>query len=204
MLLPHGHEGVGPEHSSGFLGRFLQLCADDNLRVVVPSTAAQWFHLLREQVVLPTPKPLIVMSPKSELYGNGHSHSHVRDLIDGHFMPVLTDTCLVDSQCVTRVVLCTDKVFYDLQAQRVPDARTDVALIRVEQLYPFPHEALVDALQAFPQVREIVWAEEKDANQGAWRYVRDALEACLPENSRLAGICRRATPSGAHASVRAH
>lgn len=204
MLLPHGHEGVGPEHSSGFLGRFLQLCADDNLRVVVPSTAAQWFHLLREQVVLPTPKPLIVMSPKSELYGNGHSHSRVRDLIDGHFMPVLTDTGLVDPQCVTRVVLCSGKVFYDLQAQRVRDGRTDVALIRVEQLYPFPHEALADALQAFPQVREIVWAQEEDANQGAWRFVRDALEACLPENSRLTGICRRATPSGAHASLRAH
>ncbi len=204
MLLPHGHEGVGPEHSNGFLGRFLQLCAEGNLRVVVPSTSGQWFHLLREHATLATPKPLIVMSPKSELYGNGRSHSRVQDLIEGGFMPVLADAWLADSQAVTRVVLCSGKFFYELLAQREQDARADVALVRVEQLYPFPQAALMAALAAFPNLKEVVWAQEEDANQGAWRFVRDALEICLPEGSRLASVCRSATPSGAHASVRAH
>jgi len=204
MLLPHGHEGVGPEHSNGFLGRFLQLCADDNMRVVMPSTSGQWFHLLREQAALATPKPLIVMSPKTELHGKGRSHSPLQDLIDGRFMPVLADASAVDPQAVARVVLCSGKFFYELHAQREREARADVALVRVEQLYPFPQEALVAALAAFPNLKEIVWAQEEDANQGAWRFVRDALRTCLPEGSRLASVCRSATPSGAHASVRAH
>ena len=204
MLLPHGHEGVGPEHSNGFLGRFLQLCADDNMRVVMPSTSGQWFHLLREHATLATPKPLIVMSPKTELHGNGRSHSPLQDLIDGRFMPVLADASAVDPQTVARVVLCSGKFFYELHAQREREARADVALVRVEQLYPFPQEALVAALAAFPNLKEIVWAQEEDANQGAWRFVRDALQTCLPEGSRLASVCRSATPSGAHASVRAH
>ena len=204
MLLPHGHEGVGPEHSNGFLGRFLQLCADDNMRVVMPSTSGQWFHLLREQAALATPKPLIVMSPKTQLHGNPRSHSPLQDLIDGRFMPVLADASAVDPQTVTRVVLCSGKFFYELHAQREREARADVALVRVEQLYPFPQEALVAALAAFPNLKEIVWAQEEDANQGAWRFVRDALRTCLPEGSRLASVCRSATPSGAHASVRAH
>ena len=204
ILLPHGHEGVGPEHSSGFLGRFLQLCAEDNLRVVVPSTSGQWFHLLREQATLAEPKPLIVMSPKSELYGNGRSHSRVQDLIDGRFMPVLADAGEADPQAVTRVVLCSGKFYYELLAQREQDARADVALIRIEQLYPFPEQALMAALAVYPNLGDIVWAQEEDANQGAWRFVRDALEACLPPGSRLVSVCRRATPSGAHASVRAH
>ncbi|WP_037057184.1 2-oxoglutarate dehydrogenase E1 component [Ralstonia pickettii] len=204
MLLPHGHEGIGPEHSNGFLGRFLQLCADGNMRVVMPSTSGQWFHLLREHAARATPKPLIVMSPKTELHGNGRSHSPLQDLIDGRFMPVLADASAVDPQTVTRVVLCSGKFFYELHAQREREARADVALVRVEQLYPFPQEALVAALAAFPNLKEIVWAQEEDANQGAWRFVRDALQTCLPEGSRLASVCRSATPSGAHASVRAH
>ncbi len=204
VLLPHGHEGVGPEHSNGFLGRFLQLCAEDNLRVVMPSTSGQWFHLLREQATLLAPKPLVVMSPKAELYGNGRSHSRVQELVDGGFAPVLADAGVNDARAVTRVVLCSGKFFYELQAQREQDARADVALIRVEQLYPFPQAALADALAVFPNLQEIVWAQEEDANQGAWRFVREALEACLPTERRLTAVCRRATPSGAHASVRAH
>lgn len=204
ILLPHGHEGVGPEHSSGFLGRFLQLCADENLRVVAPSTSGQWFHLLREQATLATPKPLVVMSPKTELAGNARSHSRVRDLIDGSFMPVLPDASVADPQAVTRAVLCSGKFFYELLAQREQDARAEVALIRIEQLYPFPEQTLMAVLASFPNVREIVWAQEEDANQGAWRFVRDALEACVRPGSRLVSVCRKATPSGAHASVRAH
>ncbi|CAJ0738034.1 2-oxoglutarate dehydrogenase E1 component [Ralstonia edaphis] len=204
MLLPHGHEGVGPEHSNGFLGRFLQLCADDNMRVVMPSTSGQWFHLLREQATLAAPKPLIVMSPKTQLHGNGRSHSRVQDLIGGCFMPVLPDASVVDPHTVTRAVLCSGKFFYELQAQREREARTDVALVRVEQLYPFPQDALAAALSAFPNLKDVVWAQEEDANQGAWRFVREALETCVPQRSRLASVCRSATPSGAHASVRAH
>lgn len=204
MLLPHGHEGVGPEHSSGFLGRFLQLCADGNLRVVMPSTSGQWFHLLREQAALTEPKPLIVMSPKAELLGHARSHARVRDLVEGAFMPVLPDTATRDPDAVTRAVLCSGKFFYELLAQREREGRADVALIRVEQLYPFPQHALKAALERFPNLAEIVWAQEEDANQGAWRSVRDALEGSVPKGSRLAAVCRRATPSGAHASVRAH
>ncbi|CAJ0702116.1 2-oxoglutarate dehydrogenase E1 component [Ralstonia edaphis] len=204
MLLPHGHEGVGPEHSNGFLGRFLQLCADDNMRVVMPSTSGQWFHLLREQATLAAPKPLIVMSPKTQLHGNGRSHSRVQDLIGGCFMPVLPDASVVDPHTVTRAVLCSGKFFYELQAQREREARTDVALVRVEQLYPFPQDALAAALSAFPNLKDVVWAQEEDANQGAWRFVREALETCVPQRSRVASVCRGATPSGAHASVRAH
>lgn len=191
MLLPHGHEGVGPEHSSGFLGRFLQLCADGNLRVVMPSTSGQWFHLLREQAALTEPKPLIVMSPKAELLGHARSHARVRDLVEGAFMPVLPDTATRDPDAVTRAVLCSGKFFYELLAQREREGRADVALIRVEQLYPFPQHALKAALERFPNLAEIVWAQEEDANQGAWRSVRDALEGSVPKRSRLAAVCRR-------------
>nr|WP_240655725.1 2-oxoglutarate dehydrogenase E1 component [Paraburkholderia phosphatilytica] len=206
LLLPHGHEGVGPEHSNGFLGRFLHLCADDNLRVVVPSTSAQWFHLLREQAAQTAPKPLVVMSPKTQLYSNRRSHSPLREFVEGSFVPVLADAAIVAPERVMRAVLCSGKFFYELAAAR--DERRDafghVALIRVEQLYPFPVNELRTALAAFPNLSEVVWAQEEDRNQGAWRGVRDELEACVPPGVRLSDVCRIATPAGAHASMRAH
>ncbi|TKC86034.1 2-oxoglutarate dehydrogenase E1 component [Trinickia terrae] len=204
ILLPHGHEGVGPEHSSGFLGRFLQLCAGQNLRVAVPSTSAQWFHLLREQAAAEHAKPLVVMSPKTQLYSNRRSHAPLRALANGAFMPVLPDSGVRAPEQVTRVVLCSGKFFYELEAARDEAQAASVAVIRVEQLYPFPKDALMQALAAFPNLAEVVWAQEEDRNQGAWRFVRDDLEACVSPGCRLAKVCRTATASGAHASIRGH
>jgi 2-oxoglutarate dehydrogenase E1 component len=204
VLLPHGHEGVGPEHSSGYLGRFLQLCTEQNLRVVVPSTSGQWFHLLREQATAPEPKPLVVMSPKSQLYDNPRSHAVLRVLTDAAFLPVLPDPGVADAGAVTRAVLCSGKFFYELQAQRDASGRGDTALIRIEQLYPFPAAELAAALAAFPNLAKVVWAQEEDKNQGAWHFVRDDLQACLPTGCRLTPVCRSATASGAHASLRRH
>jgi 2-oxoglutarate dehydrogenase E1 component len=204
VLLPHGHEGVGPEHSSGYLGRFLQLCADGNLRVVMPSTSSQWFHLLREQAVAQNPKPLIVMSPKSQLYGNRRSHSPLRDLMSGKFSPVVEDPDITTPETVTRVVLASGKFFYELQAARAASGHRGTALLRIEQLYPFPARELANALARFPRLAEIVWAQEEEKNLGAWHFVRDEVHAQLPSGCCLSDVCRTATPSGAHASIRAH
>ncbi|MGF6440643.1 2-oxoglutarate dehydrogenase E1 component [Paraburkholderia youngii] len=204
ILLPHGHEGVGPEHSSGYLGRFLQLCADDNLRVAYPSTSAQWFHLLREQATAQHPKPLVVMSPKSQLYGDARSHSALSELISGSFAPVLRDVDVQLREKVTRVVLCSGKLFYQLQQAR-DEARNDgIALVRIEQLYPFPSGEVADALAEFRNLDEVVWAQEEDKNQGAWRFVRESLEEVLPAGCHLTHVCRTATAAGAHSSMKAH
>ncbi len=204
VLLPHGHEGVGPEHSSGYLGRFLQLCADENMRIVVPSTSAQWFHLLRQQATTKRRTPLIVMSPKSKLYGNVASHSTLREMIDGAFQCVLGDERIADASAVERVVLCSGKFYYELRDARDGSGDESTAIIRIEQLYPFPHDPLRRVLARFTSLRSIVWAQEEDRNQGAWRFVRDELETVLPADCALRDVCRTATPAGAHSSVAAH
>jgi 2-oxoglutarate dehydrogenase E1 component len=204
VLLPHGHEGVGPEHSNAYLGRFLQLCADHNLRVAVPSTSVQWFHLLREQAGTDTPKPLVVMSPKSQLYGNARSHSPLRELIEGAYATILRDAGITTPAAVDRVILCSGKFLYELEAAREALGHTGTALIRIEQLYPFPKRELADALAEFSNLREVVWAQEEDRNQGAWRFVREELEEVLPAGCRLSDVCRTATASGAHSSLKGH
>ncbi|WP_414442400.1 2-oxoglutarate dehydrogenase E1 component [Burkholderia sp. 22PA0106] len=204
VLLPHGHEGVGPEHSNGYLGRFLQLCADENMRVVCPSTSAQWFHLLRGQAATHQPKPLIVMSPKSQLYGDARSHSATTALLEGAFATVIQDDSVADAVRVRKVVLSSGKFHYALRDARDTAGDTSIALVRVEQLYPFPGLELACALGTFGNLEEVVWAQEEDMNQGAWRFVRDELEAVLPSGCRLTAVCRAATASGAHSSVRAH
>ncbi|CAB3728999.1 2-oxoglutarate dehydrogenase E1 component [Paraburkholderia rhynchosiae] len=204
MLLPHGHEGVGPEHSSAYLSRFLQLCASGNMKVVMPSTSSQWFHMLREQALSAEPKPLVVMSPKGQLYGNARSHSALRELIGGAFVPVLQDSGVVSPNDVTRVVLCSGKFFYDLQAARDASGDTRTALVRVEQMYPFPTSELADALAAYPDLAEVVWAQEEEKKHGAWHFVRDEVREAVPANCRVSDVCRRESPSGAHSSIRAH
>jgi len=204
VLLPHGHEGVGPEHSNAYLGRFLQLCAGHNLRVVMPSTSAQWFHLLRQQASACHPKPLIVMSPKSQLYGNPRSHSALVALTQKGFSPLLADAGVTTPGTITRVVLCSGKFFYDIEATLETTGIEATALLRVEQLYPFPKDALARELAGFARLQELVWAQEEDKNHGAWRFVRDELEAIVPPGCRLSLVCRTATASGAQASVRAH
>jgi len=208
MMLPHGYEGVGPEHSTAYLSRFLQLCADQNLRIAYPSNAAQWFHLLREQASAAQRKPLVLIAPKAKLYGASDSFSPLKELLQGKFQAVLADPALEAmppaTAAVTRVVLCSGKLFYDLQAERQAQQRGTTALLRVEQLYPFPHAQLAAELGKFAQLEEVVWAQEEDKNQGAWNFVREHLEQVLPAGVRLRSVTREATASGARASVSQH
>ncbi|MBB3213532.1 2-oxoglutarate dehydrogenase E1 component [Herbaspirillum sp. Sphag1AN] len=204
MSLPHGYEGVGPEHSSAYLSRFLLLCAEENMRVVYLSESAQWFHLLREQARSTQPTPLIVMAPKAQLYQNQASFSEVSAITGGAFAPVLADPQQPVAEQVKRVVLCSGKVFHDLDAHRRLAAQSSVALLRVEQLYPFPATQLQDELTRFPSLTEVVWVQEEDKNQGAWYFLREHLEAILPDQAALRLVCRPARAAGAHASSTQH
>ena len=167
MLLPHGYEGQGPEHSSARLERFLQLCAEHNIQVCVPTTPAQVFHMLRRQAIRPLRKPLIVMSPKS-LLRHKEAISTLEELAEGQFHNVLDETDDIDKSKVKRIVLCSGKVYYDLRAARRERGIEDIALIRIEQLYPFPEEDLLAILQQYPNLSEAVWCQEEPMNQGAW------------------------------------
>ncbi|RLQ22989.1 2-oxoglutarate dehydrogenase E1 component [Seongchinamella sediminis] len=167
MLLPHGYEGQGPEHSSARLERFLQLCAEHNIQVCVPTTPAQVFHMLRRQAIRPLRKPLVVMSPKS-LLRHKEAISTIDELADGRFYNVLDETDDLDKDKVKRVVMCSGKVYYDLRAARREREIDHIALIRIEQLYPFPEEDLLAVLKHYPNVEEAVWCQEEPMNQGAW------------------------------------
>ncbi len=167
MLLPHGYEGQGPEHSSARLERFLQLSAEHNIQVCVPSTPAQVFHMLRRQAIRPLRKPLVVMSPKS-LLRHKEAVSSLEDLAYGHFHNVLDETDPIDKSAVKRVVLCSGKVFYDLLQVRRERGIEDVALIRLEQLYPFPEAELLQVLSNYPNITDAAWCQEEPQNQGAW------------------------------------
>ncbi|RYG57643.1 MAG: hypothetical protein EON60_14330, partial [Alphaproteobacteria bacterium] len=169
LLLPHGYEGQGPEHSSARLERFLQLCAEDNMRVVYASSPAQIFHLLRRQAKSSVKKPLVVMTPKS-LLRNPAAVSPVSELLNGSFMPVIADS--VDARNVKRVVLCSGKVYYDLLARREADKRSDVALVRVEELYPWPAAELTKVLGGYKS-KDVYWVQEEPRNMGAWSHVRE-------------------------------
>jgi 2-oxoglutarate dehydrogenase E1 component len=174
MMLPHGYEGQGPEHSSARLERYLQLCAEYNLQVCVPSTPAQMFHLLRRQMIRPLRKPLIIMSPKS-LLRHKESVSRLEDLADRRFQPIIPEAEKLDSANVRRLVACSGKVYYDLLAFRRKHAIEDVAVIRIEQLYPFPHDDFQIEIERYSKAREIVWCQEEPANQGAWHRIQHYL-----------------------------
>ena len=174
MLLPHGYEGQGPEHSSARLERYLQLSAQENIQVCVPSTPAQVFHMLRRQAVRPLRKPLIVMSPKS-LLRHKSAVSTLDELANGQFQPVIDDPHVTDKASVTRVVLCSGKVYYDLDAARDDRGADHVALIRVEQLYPLPEAQLKEILGAYPRESSVVWCQEEPMNQGAWYSIQDSM-----------------------------
>ncbi len=205
LLLPHGFEGQGPEHSSARLERFLQMCAEHNIQVCTPTTPAQIFHLLRRQIVRPLRKPLIVMSPKS-LLGHRQATSPVELLSTGTFEPVLVEVENLDYEKVKRVVLCGGKLYYDLYNYRQEQERDDVAIIRIEQLYPFPDDALNDALKDYTNIESIVWCQEEPMNQGAWystqHRIRNVLEKSHP-NLKLVGIGRphAAAPAVGYMSV---
>ena len=167
MLLPHGFEGQGPEHSSARIERFLQLCADQNIQVCTPTTPAQIFHLLRRQLLREYRKPLIVMSPKS-LLRHKLAVSKLSDLTEGEFLPVIGEQDDIDPHAVTRLILCGGKVYYDLLEARRQDKLDHIAIIRIEQLYPFPAQHFKAEIDKYPQLRQIIWCQEEPENQGAW------------------------------------
>ena len=199
MLLPHGYEGQGPEHSSARIERFLQLAAQDNFQVCQPSTAAQYFHLLRRQALRPWRKPLVVMTPKSMLR-HPDASSPIEEFSSGGFERVRPDGQITDAR---RIVLCTGKIGHELRMERTRKKATDVAITFVDQLYPFPEAELAAELERHPQAREIVWVQEEPANMGALNYM-------LPRLRRLAGerpvlsVRRSASPSPATGSAKAH
>ena len=174
MLLPHGYEGQGPEHSSARLERFLQLCAEDNIQVCIPSTPAQVFHMLRRQAVRPLRTPLVVMTPKS-LLRHKEAVSQLEELAEGAFQTVIDETDAIDPQAVKRVVLCSGKVFYDLRAARRERELDDIAIIRIEQMYPFPRLDLQAVLERYPNFEDAVWVQEEPKNQGSWYAMQSRL-----------------------------
>ena len=203
LLLPHGYEGQGPDHSSARLERFLMLCAEDNMTVAAPTTPANYFHLLRRQALQAHQRPLVVMSPKSMLRLRAAA-SAVEDFTSGTFQPVLADPDSPDPSGVRRVVLSAGKVFYDLLSARRKADQSDVALVRVEQLYPLPGEQVADVLAGYPGATDVVWIQEEPANQGAWAHIALSLPEHLPEGRGLRRLSRRAGASPAAGSSKVH
>jgi 2-oxoglutarate dehydrogenase E1 component len=183
MLLPHGYEGQGPEHSSARLERFMQLCAEHNIQVCIPTTPAQVFHMLRRQAIRPMRRPLVVMSPKWILR-HKLATSSLEDLANGRFNNVLGDDSVTPDK-VKRVVLCSGKVYYHLLEERMERGQEDVALVRLEQLYPFPEEELKAAMAPYKNLTDIVWCQEEPQNQGAWyssqHHMRRVLFELFPD-----------------------
>jgi 2-oxoglutarate dehydrogenase E1 component len=174
MLLPHGYEGQGPEHSSARLERYLQLCAEDNIQVGNLSTPAQYFHILRRQMKRRFRKPLILMTPKS-LLRHKKAVSPIEELCQGHFREVIDDT--IEPGPVRRVLLCSGKVYYDLLERRETEHHDDVAIVRMEQFYPFPVEMLRRTLARYGKATEWVWVQEESMNMGAWTFMEPRLRA---------------------------
>lgn len=170
MLLPHGFEGQGPEHSSARLERFLQLCAEDNMQVITPTTPAQIFHALRRQAIRQVRKPMIVMSPKS-LLRHKLATSTLNELAEGSFQTVINEIDQINPQSVKRIVLCAGKVYYDLLEKRREQGLVNVAIVRIEQLYPYPETRLNEILLEYSNLEEIIWAQEEPENQGAWLFI---------------------------------
>jgi 2-oxoglutarate dehydrogenase E1 component len=221
MLLPHGYEGQGPEHSSARLERFLQLCAENNLQVCYPSTPAQYFHLLRRQPRPGFERPLVVMTPKSLLRLPAAS-STLDQFTSGGFQPVVDDAEITDRSRVQRIVLCSGKVYYDLHDARskargssptvkegvagspINSAENRVAIIRLEQFYPFPRTILNELIASYANVSELVWAQEEPQNMGGWTFMEPRLENLLPRCERPRYVGRTASASPATGSYTIH
>ncbi|AXB30799.1 2-oxoglutarate dehydrogenase E1 component [Vibrio campbellii] len=202
MLLPHGYEGQGPEHSSARLERYLQLCAEQNMQVVVPSTPAQVYHMIRRQVVRPMRRPLIVMSPKS-LLRHPLCTSSLEELSEGTFQPAIPEIDNLDPSKVKRVVFCSGKVYFDLLEQRRNNEQDDVAIVRIEQLYPFPMDEVQAAIAQYTNVEDFVWCQEEPQNQGAWYCSQHNFRAAIPAGADLkyAGRPASASPAVGYMSV---
>lgn len=202
MLLPHGYEGQGPEHSSARLERYLQLCAEQNMQVVVPSTPAQVYHMIRRQVVRPMRRPLVVMSPKS-LLRHPLCTSTLEELAEGTFQAAIGEIDKLNPTRVKRVVFCSGKVYYDLLEQRRNNEQDDVAIVRIEQLYPFPLEEVQAAISQYKYVEDFVWCQEEPQNQGAWYSSQHNFRAAIPAGADLkyAGRPASASPAVGYMSV---
>ena len=197
MMLPHGYEGQGPEHSSARPERFLQLCADNNMQVVQPTNAAQIFHLLRRQMIRPFRKPLVILTPKS-LLRNKDAGSPLHDLSKGGFHTVIGEVDdKIDPKKVKRIIACTGKIYYDLVAARKERAHADTAIIRIEQLYPFPHKSFNAELKKFPNFTELMWTQDEPQNQGAWFQIQHNIFESLETGQKLAYAGRPASASPA-------
>ncbi|MDP2959776.1 MAG: hypothetical protein Q8N53_25455, partial [Longimicrobiales bacterium] len=203
LLLPHGYEGQGPEHSSARLERFLQLCAEGNMRVTHPTTPAQFFHLLRRQALRRPERPMVVMTPKS-LLRHPMATSTVQEFTSGTFRHVLDDPTVPDPESIERLVLCSGKVFYDIQghARRAEAATTAVA--RLELLYPFPAEALTEVVDRYRNLKEVVWSQEEPRNMGGLTFVGPRLRAVVPRKLPLAYVARPDRASPAEGKLKDH
>jgi 2-oxoglutarate dehydrogenase E1 component len=202
LLLPHGYEGQGPEHSSARLERFLQLCAEDNMQVCNLTTPGQLFHALRRQIHRRWRKPLVVMTPKS-LLRTRVSFSDRSVLTDGEFQRFIGDESVVEGE-VRRVMACSGKVYYDLAAEREKRGAGDVAIVRCEQLYPFPAQALEDELRRFPNLEQILWVQEEPQNMGAWTFMVPRLELAAHARGKISYVGRVASASPATGSPESH
>jgi 2-oxoglutarate dehydrogenase E1 component len=202
LLLPHGSEGQGPEHSSARIERYLTLCAERNLRVVYPTTAAQYFHALRRQVAALEQVPLVCFTPKRYLR-MPQTRSSRADLTAGSFATVLDDPRAGGRDAVTRVLVATGKIAHELIEER--DARrAPVAVVRVEQLYPWPESRLLAALDGYPNAREVWWVQEEPSNMGAWTFVHERLAGAVRDRADLQRIARSASASPASGSTKIH
>ena len=204
MLLPHGYDGQGPEHSSARLERYLQLCAEENMQVCYPTTPAQIFHMIRRQILRPYRKPLIVMSPKS-LLRHKLSTSPIDDLLHGKFAPIIDDVDLIDKAKVRRIVTCSGKVYFDLIEARREHEVDDCAVIRIEQLYPFPKDEIKAAIKQYVNAEELVWVQEEPRNQGAWAMLLSTrhLGGCFEQRKPLTCVARpyAASPAAGYMSL---
>jgi 2-oxoglutarate dehydrogenase E1 component len=203
LYLPHGYEGQGPEHSSARLERFLQLCAEDNMRVAYPTTPGQYFHLLREQALRRPERPLVVMTPKS-LLRHPLATTPVSELTEGSFRPVLPEPTPGDPARVHRLVLCSGKIYYDIEAHARRRESDDTAIARVEMLYPFPGEALVQVVSGYPNLREVIWAQEEPRNMGALTYIGPRLRSVVPRRIPLSYVARPERASPAEGKAKDH
>ena len=203
MLLPHGFEGQGPEHSSARLERYLQLCADHNIQVCYPTTPAQIFHLLRRQIIRPYRKPLIIMSPKS-LLRHKLAVSTLEDLTNGSFQPVIGEQDVIKPNLVTRFILCTGKVYYDLLDARRKDNLKHIAIARLEQIYPFPDKLLKAELAKYPQLKDFIWCQEEPKNQGAWYQSKHHFSDNVPKQINITYAGRDASAAPAVGNFHVH
>lgn len=196
MLLPHGYEGQGPEHSSARMERYLQMCAQDNMQVCVPSSPAQIFHLLRRQMIRPYRKPLIVISPKSMLR-NPLAGSSINELAEGEFQLVIAEQDKIDPKAVNRVIFCCGKVYYELLEHRRTTKLNNIAIIRIEQLYPFPEARMKEVLSPYSHVKDFVWCQEEPQNQGAWSSIQPNIASVLAKDQKLSYVGRASAASPA-------